>query len=453
MKKPLTLLILSISFFFSCKKSIEEEEIKKAPDFDYATTKDLSINLKFVSADNKPLKYVLVNFYYSGNNNLDPVYKALTDSNGVLRGSFAAPAYKNALTVDLKYPGITRNMTMFFENNALSLTIKATATTASTSSSKNAKTSGIDSDFDSVEDIYDEFPTDPLRAYTKYYPSKNTWGTLAFEDSWPSKGDYDMNDLVLSYNYAIVCDYRGFYVEMNCNYKALSAGAGNTNGFGVNLPYIGLFSGGVSPIASVTGHKITERYNSLNSAGFDPNSINIIPFDNHRSVFNGASGPINAVKGAAKIESELIIVKVKFKYAVNNTLYRGWINTSRIGMTLYDVPFNPFMMCGMKPKYEVHQVGYGPTQSAWNAGISQLFGSGDDAAVPQLYAEFPPGLYRTKDGGKPWVLNFAEGFDYPIETSSVSKAYLHYDEWRAGLGYADWYLDKPGYRNADLIYK
>ncbi|MBC7912900.1 MAG: LruC domain-containing protein [Pyrinomonadaceae bacterium] len=450
MKNSITLSVLFVSFIilFGCKKSNEKLEL---PKFDYATTKDVNINLKYLSADNKPLKYVLVNFYYPGSkNSSDPVYKALTDSNGVLKGNFAAPAYKTAIIVDLKYPGISRNTGLLLQDNAINATFKAVAGTST--SSIHAKTLGVDSDGDGVEDAFDEFPNDVKRAYTKYYPSKNTWGTLVFEDNWPNKGDYDMNDLVVNYNYAIVCDYRGWYVEMDCNYKVLAAGATYSNGFGVNLPYTTLFTGGSPVIKSVTGQKLTENYVRLGPAGFDENGINIFPFDNHRSLFNGNTGMINTVKGSAKLVGDPVTVKLAFVNPASPTMYNGRYNTSRVGFTLWDVPFNPFLMRNMESKHEIHQIGYGPSSSA-KPYIFSFYGAGDDASVPQLYSEFPSDLYRTKDGGKPWVLNFAEGFDYPTEYSSISKAYLHYDEWRAGLGYADWYLDKPGYRDSNLIYR
>ena len=35
----------------------------------------------------------------------------------------------------------------------------------------------------------------PARAFDVYTPGKGTYGSLSFEDNWPAKGDYDMNDL------------------------------------------------------------------------------------------------------------------------------------------------------------------------------------------------------------------------------------------------------------------
>ena len=53
-----------------------------------------------------------------------------------------------------------------------------------------------DCDNDGVSDVYDDYPCDASKAYNRYFPSENEYGTLAFEDLWPHTGDYDMNDLV-----------------------------------------------------------------------------------------------------------------------------------------------------------------------------------------------------------------------------------------------------------------
>ncbi|AQS37870.1 protein of unknown function (DUF4114) [Shewanella psychrophila] len=68
-----------------------------------------------------------------------------------------------------------------------------------------------DSDKDNFSDglevnLYDTSPLEvadvpvPLVSSTAYSPAENQMGTMAFEDFWPSKGDYDFNDVVINYN-------------------------------------------------------------------------------------------------------------------------------------------------------------------------------------------------------------------------------------------------------------
>ena len=55
-----------------------------------------------------------------------------------------------------------------------------------------------DTDNDGVADEDDDYPSDPYRAYNNYYPAQGVYGTVAFEDNWPNKADYDFNDLVVN---------------------------------------------------------------------------------------------------------------------------------------------------------------------------------------------------------------------------------------------------------------
>jgi hypothetical protein len=61
-----------------------------------------------------------------------------------------------------------------------------------------------DLDGDGVNDVDDEYPNDPLRAFNSYYPALNQYASVAFEDLWPYYGDYDLNDVVVDFKYRLV---------------------------------------------------------------------------------------------------------------------------------------------------------------------------------------------------------------------------------------------------------
>ncbi|RZK79035.1 MAG: DUF4114 domain-containing protein [Pedobacter sp.] len=88
----------------------------------------------------------------------------------------------------------------------------------------------VDGDGDGIPDAIDEYPTDPLRAYTRYYPSEFVWGTTAFEDNWPNEGDYDLNDLVVSYRYKFAMNSFNQLVDIIGEYKPLAAATGAAKG-------------------------------------------------------------------------------------------------------------------------------------------------------------------------------------------------------------------------------
>ena len=76
---------------------------------------------------------------------------------------------------------------------------------------------------------------------TSHYPSADGFVTLAFEDLWPSRGDYDMNDLVLHYRTAINTlntsegtDNRLVGISISGEFTAV--GASFHSGFAVAIP-------------------------------------------------------------------------------------------------------------------------------------------------------------------------------------------------------------------------
>lgn len=284
-----------------------------------------------------------------------------------------------------------------------------------------------DTDGDGVPDINDEYPNDPERAYNRYYPSKTIWGTLAFEDQWPSQGDYDLNDLVVSYRYKFVMNSDNKILDIVSEFKPLAAGAVFQNGLGVEIPQR------ANTVKKVIGHKITGNYISLNSIGLENGHTNavIIPFDNNKSLFRYTPAYINTLNSAAKIVSDTVKVSMTFL-------------SPQYDAFTAKVPFNPFLISNANRGKEVHLVNQAPT----NLADRNLLGTGHDNSNPSMLS-----YYITVDK-KPFALNFTSPFNYPLEKTSIYEAYPHFSEWAesGGSRYKDWYLNKAGYRNSSKIY-
>lgn len=86
-----------------------------------------------------------------------------------------------------------------------------------------------DSDGDGVVDNQDEFPNDPTKAYTSKFPTSG-YQTLAFEDLWPAKGDFDFNDMVISNQVVYGLDANGDKVDATFTISLDAAGSGFSNG-------------------------------------------------------------------------------------------------------------------------------------------------------------------------------------------------------------------------------
>jgi hypothetical protein len=76
-----------------------------------------------------------------------------------------------------------------------------------------------------------------LNVSIQYYPSASEWATIAFEDNWPSIGDYDFNDLVMNYR---ISEYRlnDEVIRVKLEGQIAAVGALYHNGFAFHLPGI-----------------------------------------------------------------------------------------------------------------------------------------------------------------------------------------------------------------------
>lgn len=285
-----------------------------------------------------------------------------------------------------------------------------------------------DADGDGVPDAQDSFPHDPTRAYINYFPSQSTYGTLAYEDLWPNTGDYDLNDLVVSYRYKIITNASNQVVEFYADYAPIAAGARFYNGFGVQFPF------SPSLIKTVTGTSTRNTLINLNANGTEAGQSKavIIPFDNYANMIGNGSNMINTYMSQPKISGDTSHIYVLFNSPVDPS-------------TFGNAPFNPFAISNGRRGYEVHLPNMPPTDLA----NTQLFGTIQDASIPNS------GIYYVTKDNHPFGLSFLTPFQYPTEGVNIANAYLHFLEWAGSGGnlYPDWYSNtSAGYRNNANIY-
>lgn len=289
-----------------------------------------------------------------------------------------------------------------------------------------------DTDGDGVADVDDEYPTDPARAYNNYYPAGG-FGSLAYEDLWPGRGDYDFNDLVIDYRFKTVTSGSNHIVETFATFTIKAFGAYFENGFGFQLANNNIAA---SDIVAVTGHDLQEGYINLEANGIETGQTipTIIVYDNAYNIMQhaGTSIGVNTEISAPYIDPETLNIYIDYT--------DGIYTLTELGIA----DFNPFIMVDLARDVEVHLPNYAPTDLA----NQTLFSTIDDDSNPGT------GKYYKTIGNLPWAINIPESFEYPIEKSEITATYLKFAEWAESGGtlYQDWYHDKPGYRNTSLIY-
>jgi len=268
-----------------------------------------------------------------------------------------------------------------------------------------------DTDADGVCDNDDCEPNNANVASCNTYGT----GTLAFEDMWPVQGDYDMNDVVVNYNYTVKTNADNKVTRVEATYTLRATGGSYQNGFGVQFPV------DRSKVSSVVG--ATLEANQTKAV--------LVMFTNMRSEMN----MWNTKPGVAP--SSTVTYNVSFNISDGPSL-------EAFGLSYY----NPFIYngtAGFGRGYEIHLPGGLPTDLANTA----LFGTSMDNT------NIGTGdTYVSKNGRFPWGINIPVSFDYPIEKSDINTAYLKFATWvnSGGNSYADWYTNGSGYRDAEKIY-
>lgn len=284
-----------------------------------------------------------------------------------------------------------------------------------------------DCDNDGVPDFYDDYPCDDTKAYDRYFPSETEFGTVAFEDLWPSTGDYDMNDLVVRWRFHAVVSPDNKVLELNAKVYADAKGAALPGGFGVEFPF------NASLVNQVTGSQITGSRATLAANGLEAGQTKavMIFFDKAVDQLSQPGGSFyNTRRFAPLATPDTIKTKMTF---VNP------LNFSSLGT----YPFNPFLFTSAR-NIEVHL----PNKKNTALANTALFGTANDNSIPLS------NRYYKTTGNLPWAIHFPVKFEYPAEKKDIVTAHLKFAAWvqSNGILNADWYEDKTGYRNDVNLY-
>lgn len=293
-----------------------------------------------------------------------------------------------------------------------------------------------DSDGDGVSDVYDRFPNNPALAYLNVFPAANTFGTLAYEDLWPGEGDYDMNDLVLDYQYLVYGNAQNQAVYMDSRFAIRAIGGTIRSGFAFQMPLAS------SQISGVTGQRMTQNYFSMNGNGTENGVAQaVIPvFDNAHAI-SPLPAPyfLNTERATAFRTPDTVSIRVNFVNGVS-------MNAVGTG------PFNPFIVpnrseggtINWSRAREIHLPGYAATSKANTA----LFGTSGDDTRPGA------GKWYKTHRNLPFALHMAEKYEYSLERKSVLEAYPRFADWSqsGGVNAKDWYSPASTNRVISNIY-
>lgn len=254
---------------------------------------------------------------------------------------------------------------------------------------------------DPGEEQYPDVTGDPLE------------GTLAFEDLWPSQGDYDMNDVVVAYSTTFTTDKDNKLIAIKDVFTPLHSGGSLKSAFGYQLDM---------PATAVKSVTIDNPSSSAQTTGgleLNQSKAVIMLFDDiHQAV----------AQGSITVEIELD-GSVSMDKATRKSLYNPFICVSSEG-------FAPGAV-----RKEVHLTNYAPTSLA----DPYPFGRNDDkSSVDTQGNPTGPYYYVTADL-HPFAIDLPIiNYHIPVESVKIDDFYPDFTGWVTSKGEKnkEWYL-KP----------
>lgn len=246
-----------------------------------------------------------------------------------------------------------------------------------------------------------------------YYP-KNGWGTLLFEDMWPQKGDYDLNDLAAFYKIQLYITSKDQQIE------AIMV-AVRLNALGGNYPYTLCLQ--MDDLTSDQISKTGAYYDKGEGYKWEnPESSEwaVFSFDWPNKKGSNGGNYYNTEKEYAVSPSELDQNEIAFLIYPKNNLRASQINA---------YSFNFFIR--QTDGKEIHLKGYKPTP-AFQEKYFQIVAENDN-----LNPDIP---YCTKDNFV-WGLKVMDGIDHAQEKVDFTQAYKFFKEWvtSGGIDHKKWY--------------
>lgn len=243
--------------------------------------------------------------------------------------------------------------------------------------------------------------------------------SYAFEDNWPNKGDYDMNDFVVDMNITKFQNTANKVTKVTLKGKLRSVGASKRLAAAVQLD--GIPAANVKSITyskkDLVGSNLILAANGVEAG--QTNAVVPICDDAHKafgvsdtrfiSTQNGSYSPVD------------VMITIEFSTPLDNFTY----NT----LNMFIVNFSQ----NIGGRNEVHLAGYAATDKINKSLVATENGRKLSLTDP----------FKTP-AGDPFALAIPISFNYPAEGNNINSVYPLFADWAhsGGLKNTDWYLTR-----------
>ncbi|TWD42582.1 LruC domain-containing protein [Vibrio crassostreae] len=260
-------------------------------------------------------------------------------------------------------------------------------------------------------------------ATARYFPSASGYATLAYEDNWPYKADYDMNDAVIMYRITEILK-DGKVVKSTIDGRLAAVGASYRNGFAVRLPNL-------APSSVDNGNSYMKHngvFTDLDMEEGRSEAIFVAAEDLTSKI--DTSCTFYRTSNSCK-ESE------QFSFQIGISLSDSGISTD----TWTDMPYDPFIFATpgyyhgenlpLHPgrSWEVHLPDQAPTEAFDTANLFEA-GLGVDDSNPST------GKYFKTAENHPWalIITSTDEWEWPLEYVDIVTAYPEFKQYAESGG-------------------
>lgn len=267
------------------------------------------------------------------------------------------------------------------------------------------------------------------------YPSSGDFVSLAYEDNWPTVGDYDMNDVVMAYRTRKYIDENNRVIRYDIEGQLLAMGAGYHNGFAVQLD--GVNTDNINKI--LMRYEINGVNKNDDSNSFSPLELNN---DDETAVIIVSNDLWSEITVSASCSyyrtSDSCTRKEPYNFVVSIPL----IQSMDINEAPSDV-LNPFIFAS-PGWYHGDDFSSPPGRSLEihlkNKPVSPKFDS-DFFNLADDYSDVANGLTFLTANNMPWALQMPTLWSHPKERIDLNRAYPKFIEFveSSGQDASTWY--------------
>ncbi len=242
--------------------------------------------------------------------------------------------------------------------------------------------------------------------------------TFAFEDNWPSYGDFDMNDLVLVMPAkTLQLDKNGNVTRLKMRIELRAVGASKTLGAGVRFLQLP---------ANLQAKKFTVN-GEASSFEKEQDTPTYILFNNAHLTLWGNEGYkeggsfINTLPDGINLKYDTKGFDIIMEIPASSGIKADVFNISNIDVFAITSPAT-----AKSYRTEVHAAGIAPTKLA----DTKYFDKGNDQSLTK-------GQYYVSDDNLAWAIVVPAEFSWPLEYNEISTVYPYFKKWVISGGKQD----------------